>query len=152
VPFEKVIEPNKQDKMLYWKLAIEMPGIFNWAYAGLRSLRKGGFVEPAKCREALLGYKAEMNPAAVFLRHNYAAALLPSSSIPCRKIYETYKRWCSLYGYCALSDTNFGKELSKLFPQTQRQRVGQRGNRVYCYIGLAISEDAEIEDRDFWTD
>jgi putative DNA primase/helicase len=151
VPFERVIEPGRQDKMLYYKLAIEMPGIFNWAYAGLRSLRKSGFVEPSKCRESLCSYKAELNPAAAFLRHNYAAAL-STSSIPCRKAYETYKRWCSLYGYCSLSDANFSKEVYKLFSDVQKHRIGQRGSRVNSYIGLTIDADAEIEDRDFWTD
>jgi P4 family phage/plasmid primase-like protien len=151
VPFERVIEPGRQDKMLYCKLAIEMPGIFNWAYAGLRLLCKGGFVEPSKCRESLLSYKAELNPAATFLRENYAAAL-STSSIACRKVYETYKRWCSLHGNCALSDTNFGREVFKIFPDVQKQRIGQRGNRVNSYVGLAIDADAEIEDREFWND
>jgi hypothetical protein len=57
-----------------------------------------------------------------------------------------------LHGYCALSDTNFGKEVFKLFPDVQKQRIGRHPHRASCYVGMAIADDAEIEDRDFWID
>jgi P4 family phage/plasmid primase-like protien len=73
VPFDKCVPTDEQNPELVRELTAELPGIFNWAYQGLRKLMADGqFIEPERCKEAISEYRRDTNPAKVFLEENYS--------------------------------------------------------------------------------
>ena len=133
IPFRVTIEQDRQDPDLASKLKAELPGIFNWAVEGLRELRRRHqFVVPSICHEAWEEFKRESNPAREFLMDSYISG---SGSCGCTDIYDEYRAWSKERGFTSLDAMNFGKELSKVFPNVERKR-DSAGERRYRYHGL----------------
>jgi putative DNA primase/helicase len=144
VPFENSYPEHRQNPNLAEQLSEELPGIFNWAFDGLKRLeRSGRFVQPAKCKQAVAEYRRNVNPARAFLLDNYVAGL-EYEGLPSQEVYDSYVRWCSCNGYKPMNHTNFGKELKRTFPSIQRsqQRCGNR--RIVAYQGLSVGEGSEV--------
>lgn len=137
VPCRVSIPEDEQDTRLSEKLKAELPGIFCWAIAGLyRLLQVGRFTNPELCSDALKDYRAESNPARLFLTECCREEL--DGSIPCAVVYHDYKQWCSVNGYRPLGERTFGKEVARVYPRVQRDRRGAREHREYRYQGLAV--------------
>ena len=136
VPFDKTYSEEQQQRNLADELALELPGVLNWALEGMKQLqKKGNFVKPAKCVEAIDVYKEEMNPARTFLLEEYAEN--PSSKgTPTKTVYEQYKNWCEERGYKPLNDANFGKEVRRTFSNVKKERPTVSGKKTNMYAGL----------------
>src|SRR3990167_5369436 len=68
IPFNKSFELRERDKRLRFKLAEELPGIFNWALEGLRRLENdGAFTDSDQIDDATVQYRSESNLAKEFL-------------------------------------------------------------------------------------
>ena len=143
VPYRVVIPEAQQDRHLLDTLLQELPGIFNWAVAGLRRLRaRGHFTEPSVCRDALDAYRTESNPAQAFLDEwTYAH---PTSRTGCAVLYERYRSWSKEHGYPPLDAGQFGKEVARCYPGVQRRRgpTAREQRRPYEYVGLALRDSA----------
>ena len=138
LPFRVAIPEERQDHHLAARLRQELPGIFQWAIAGLRRLRSQDHFTTARvCNEAIEDYRVESNPARQFLLDNVKEA--PDDVISCRKLYRLYRKWCEDSGYRPLGDRTFGKEVMRLFPGTRIRRLGSRGERERHYEGIAVS-------------
>jgi putative DNA primase/helicase len=136
VPWRVEIPYERQNRNLVNELKEELPGIFNWAYAGLRSLDQGGgFVEPSVCREALRQYRTEICPAETFLRENYYECP-PGGAVDCGDVYHRYLQWCSEYGFSPVEQRVFGRKVYRTFPRVQKSRLGSREDRVNYYVGI----------------
>jgi putative DNA primase/helicase len=128
------------DKHTWWEDSGECPGIFNWAVAGLHRLRQQGhFTASSICTEALEDYKTEVNPAKEFLtetceENSYA-------EISCSSLYDAYKKWCNENGYRQLGERQFGKEVKRLFPRSEKRRTSQQGDREYKYFGILTKKE-----------
>jgi P4 family phage/plasmid primase-like protien len=139
VPFRQVIARGERivgaDKIDYWQRSGELPGIFNWAIAGLFQLRKrGDFQEPEACRQALDDYREEANPARSFLL-DYCEQV-PGKMVSAKEVYEQYKKWCAANGNKPLNERHFGIELKRCFPGVVKRRMGPRSNRSHVYEGV----------------
>lgn len=142
VPFRVQITPSKRvanmDKPWWWAQSGELPGMLLWAIAGLDRLRrKGCFVLPKICQDALDDYRVENNPAMQFLREYTSCE--EGTETPCSEIYDRYRRWCTDNGFHPLSSRSFGKEVSRMAPTTHpivRQQRRVMGHRVWVYVGL----------------
>jgi putative DNA primase/helicase len=101
------------DKREWWQERGELPGIFNWALAGLADLRKeGGFIVPQSCKTAADEVRLECNPARLFLLENYQ----PGDGHQFKQIvYRRYAEWCRDRNYKSLADRGFGKEVKRVF-------------------------------------
>ena len=141
LPFRVVIPPEKQDPHLVDKLRLELPGIFNWAVAGLRRLRQQGhFTEAVVCREALEVYRIEANPARAFLLECVVAK--KGDSIVCAKLYVSYGIWCKDRGFQVLNAAQLGHEVRRAFPKVERVKAKggpPSGGRVWSYAGIALA-------------
>ena len=165
VPFDKTIPIDRQNPELVDELAKELPGIFNWAYEGLRKLtgagpaspdsglprgeaegqtsRGGRFIEPKRCKEAIGEYRRDTNPARVFLEENYIEGF-DFEGVPCGEVYQSYVAWCAQNGYHPLNANNFGKEVKRAFTGVAKEQRRQNGRRVWVYQGLVVKEDSEV--------
>jgi P4 family phage/plasmid primase-like protien len=122
------------DSVEFWQKAGELPGILNWALAGLHTLRtEGRFIIPQVCREEADKLRTESNPARRFLREHYQAG---SGEIPTAELYGNYASWCKDYGHYPLAEIGFGREVSRCFPTLTRGKKGQKDNRYGVYCGI----------------
>ncbi len=142
MPFRIVIADNDSgrifgmDKSAWWESSGELPGILNWALAGLDRLRRQDrFTKSQVCEQALAEYRTENNPARMFLLDTCNES--PESQTPCGELYRSYRNWCNDNGYSPLADRSFGKEVRRVFPKAERREIGGRGSRFYAYCGLA---------------
>ncbi|GAG42495.1 unnamed protein product, partial [marine sediment metagenome] len=144
VPFGRV-DTSVVDTELDEKLEAELPGILNWAIAGLKDLRENkGFVVPDKSLELWERQKEESNPAGMFLRESYFWEPQDMFGVSPIAIYRTYRKWCTAKGYNPMSDRNFGKEIRRAFPNVAKQRLGTGTSRHYAYPGLRLKPGAEV--------
>jgi putative DNA primase/helicase len=137
LPFRVTIPPDRQDPHLATTLLGELPGIFNWATEEWRQLRGGRFIEPRVSREPLNEYRIDSYPAHTFLLEEVRSAR--GSSVPCAALYGRYQAWCATHGHKPVPDTQFGKDVVRVFPRVRRKRArgGRRVRRPYHYAGLA---------------
>ena len=145
VPFPIVIKIEKQITDLAEQLKKELPGIFNWALDGLDTLNKNGrFIEPAESKERLEEYRRDSDPARAFLMENYIFSRNGQGQ-PCVNVYEHYKKFCNENGHQALSNRYFGRQVKRIFPDTERVRYGSDNDRVYTYRGLVLQSESYQE-------
>lgn len=146
VPFTVEIPAGRRilgmDKPPWWTASGELPGILNWAIAGLHRLRQQvKFTKPKICNDALDDYRVETNPARSFLQdfceENSAAA---TSS---NQLYEAYSKWCKASGYRPLGERQLGKEVFRSYPKTKKKRMGTN-SRFWAYDGILLREENEF--------
>jgi len=144
MPFRVQIQEEERitgmDKAEWWEASGELPGIFNWALLGLARLRQQGrFSRSRLVEQAREEYRAEMNPARMFLVDNLEHS--QSGCIASRLLYKIYESWIKENGYRPLSERQFGKEITRCFPTSARTQKGGRQNREWCYLGIQFSKD-----------
>lgn len=87
------------------KLDAELPGIFNWAYAGYKLLRQVGyFTDAPEQAEFIQQFEQTSNPVLVFC-DDYADQFF--GTIERDEIYTWYKLWCDRTGHKSLSREKF---------------------------------------------
>jgi P4 family phage/plasmid primase-like protien len=138
VPKEEQV--RNMDKIWWWLEEGQLPGIFNWALAGLGRLRsQNGFTRSGVVDQAVEDYRAEMNPAKVFLSENVEKAA--EGVIRTQLLYSAYTRWVKENGYRPLSEAHFGKEVKRRFHSVEKKRGGERGDRFWYYQGIRFLQD-----------
>ncbi|HZT79110.1 MAG TPA: phage/plasmid primase, P4 family [Gemmataceae bacterium] len=132
------------DSVEFWQQSGEMPGVLNWALAGLGELRRQGrFVVPAACQDEVERLRTESNPARRFLVENYQAG---SGAIPTAELYAAYCEWCKQHGHHPLADVGLGREVRRRFPNVKKGHGTVREGRRPVYYGLERKPDLyEIE-------
>jgi P4 family phage/plasmid primase-like protien len=124
------------DKPAWWVKENELPGIFNWAVAGLKRLRQTNrFTESRVCQEALDQYREECDPARTFLNESYQAD--PNGQVVTTVLYQQYKDWCDVNNYRPLASGHLGREVKRVFPGSDKRKVGTKEHRHYVYQGIA---------------
>jgi P4 family phage/plasmid primase-like protien len=129
------------DKREFWQRSGELPGILNWALAGLNDLRhEGRFSVPASCRAAAEELRMESNPARLFLTERYQAG---DGSVLKGALYREYREWCADRGYHALADRGFGKEVKRAFRSVRdgKSLNLSTGKRENSYDGLSPRDE-----------
>lgn len=136
IPFDKVVADEDQIKTLADNLKTELPGILNWALAGLQRLNKqGGFTVPQRAAGLLEEYRRESDPARAFLSEYYA----PSSNgeaVVCAEVYGSYRQWCEQEGCKPLGSRMLGRQISRLYADVERKQVRIGFDRQWQYAGL----------------
>ena len=98
----------------FWRESGELPGVFNWALAGLMRLRaRGRFDEPTVCKQHREEYKLDSNPAKAFLLEYCEADL--GGKVSKTRLYQEYRSYCGESGFTPLSKTNLSKEVPRVF-------------------------------------
>ena len=123
------------DSPQWWQDQGELPGILHWAIAGLWQFeQQGGFTKSAVCEAALSEYRAESNPARLFLEERFHFD--PESWMVCEDVYLPYAAWSKANGFMALSASSFGHEVRRAFPLVERRKKLIGSDRSQCYFGL----------------
>jgi P4 family phage/plasmid primase-like protien len=145
VPFNfQLLNERSQNKSLidpgWWINSGELPGIFNWAIAGLIRLQKRGFfMEPAECLLAKEKYKRDANPAKTFLRE--FCEEFPGSETSSNELYVAYQDFVKGRGQNPLSEPNFGQEVRRMFPNAKKSENALRqlgGSRSHVWQGVRL--------------
>jgi P4 family phage/plasmid primase-like protien len=146
VPFNRRVPDSERvpgmDKPEWWLRQGEVPGILNWALAGLSRLRSNGmrFTEPAVCRAALDTHRRESDPAREFLLEHFEAS--PNAPpLKTAEVYEAYREWCEKNGQKhPLTAPAFGKQVRRVFglEESRSHRFGPGPGGVQkAWSGLA---------------
>ncbi len=124
------------DSPQWWQDQGELPGILLWAIAGLWQLeQQGHFTKSVVCEAALAEYRAESNPARLFLEERFHFD--PESWVVCEDVYRPYVEWTKTNGFLPLSASSFGHEVRRAFPLIERRKKLIGSDRPMCYFGLA---------------
>jgi putative DNA primase/helicase len=113
------------------RIALEAPGILNWALAGLlRLMNRGRFDIPDCIIEATGEFQQKSDVPAVFV----AEACLVGEGFKTRgqDLYEAYKVWCLKNGHKPESSTRVAGDWERMGFERKRTNAGT----VYTGIGL----------------
>lgn len=110
LPFPVTIPEDKRDIYLERKLAHELPGILNWALAGMASLYvRGAFQEPAASIAAKKEFQCESNNVRMFLSETCLDD--ERGTIDRQSLYAAYQEYCEKNGMRPLGSSHFYKEV-----------------------------------------
>lgn len=141
IPDEEQIEG--MDSADWWTSQGEVPGMFNWALAGLVRLRKQGKFTLSEVVEANKAeYELESNPTKQFLRESLKSAP-PDVMLRTRVLFKLYRKWATEAGYHPLAESTFVRELQREFSLTNadRQRIRTATGRYTCFKKIDFRED-----------
>jgi putative DNA primase/helicase len=148
VPFNVYIPKEKRELELAKKFYGELPGIFNWAIAGRFTLNeRRRFIEPKVCIETMEDYRVEANPARAFLLERCEVS--EEAEIGIAELYSEYRHYCEDNGYKSLSQSQFGKEVSRWFRESTGQNAPKitrpwvNGFRCQRYLGIGFQREEE---------
>jgi putative DNA primase/helicase len=98
-------DPKQKPRDIYLtqRLSAELPGIFNWAYAGYKLLRTVGyFTDAPEQTEFIRQFETTSNPVLVFCEdHDFVGTVSRD------EIYSEYRYWCESTGHKSLSREKF---------------------------------------------
>ena len=116
--FEAFIDERQADSQLPTKLITqELPGIINWAVAGLQRLyQQNGFTQSEVLRNDLSEYQIDSDSVALFVQDFMRPALGASASawFDIRPFHKAYKDRCLESGNSPVSETEFRQRLEML--------------------------------------
>ena len=136
VPFDLSLDEKYQIKNMAEQLKRELPGILNWALAGLDRLNANrGFTVPQGQQDLMEEYRRDSDPARSFLLDHYEGSL-NGAYVPCADVYKAYRAFCEGNGCRAMGERGLGQHVRRLFPGVTRRYRGPRANREYVYEGL----------------
>ena len=122
------------------RLLPELPGILNWALAGLERLReRGHFVQPASSAEAIEELEDLGSPIKAFIRER--CEIGPCQSIGCQVLFEAWQTWCEMQSRKdAGTVQTFGRDLRAAVPglKTERPSDGEGGKLPRRYTGISL--------------
>lgn len=131
IPFEVYIPKEKIDRRLSYKLKQELPGIMAWAVDGCLMWQREGLEMPSAVRQATAEYRNEMDVISAFLGECCCDG---QGSIRAADLFQTYAKWADENNEYKMSNTKFGKEVSKKY-----RKIHDNGGTVY--IGITLKSE-----------
>lgn len=132
---------GKEDRGLEPRLMAELPGILNWALAGLRKyLDLGKLIQPASGVASLQQLRHLTSPMIEFVEDlcEYPA---PGKSIDKELLRDAFDCWARDRGAEKASATQFGIKLHAACPAIKDGTHGKRGEpRVKKYLNICLTE------------
>jgi putative DNA primase/helicase len=128
INFEHQVAEAKQDIHLPAKLEQELPGILNWALAGLRDYRSGGMQMPVAVASAVAQYRHDQNPLREFFEAKYDLTGNPTDEVVGTELLQQFNGWAKAMRTRALSSNALGMALRGM--QIEGRRVSNR--KVYA--------------------
>lgn len=147
IPFDQKFRgTDRQNPHLREQIvASELPGVFNWAVAGLAKLRKlRSFPHGPRGTEEQNRHRLNCDHESQFLLDKYEQR--NGSFVEGQEIYNAYRQFCADSGYKPKNAVNFATELRRIFPSVvdHRKRVNGILKRVFLNIepsGVFCDED-----------
>jgi putative DNA primase/helicase len=132
---------GREDLRLEDDLGREMPGILNWALAGLERLqRQGRFTRPPAAEEMLRTLQDLASPVAAFVRDCCVTG--PDEHVRIDELYKAWREWADANGHSKVSKTVFGRDLRAAL--AGRLKVGRPWSggedRARSYLGISLRD------------
>jgi putative DNA primase/helicase len=125
VRFERKFEEAVQDRGLGDKLKTELPGVLNWALAGLARLEeRGRFLVPQRVLDEVADYKRQNNPVLAWAEESCELGD-PLAWESGADLFKSYKAWAADNGHRPLARNKFGIELKRLKGVEARQHPAE---------------------------
>ncbi len=110
--FSRQFKEEEQDKILKFKLAEELDGIFLWSLGGLKRLMERGYFNICEdIRSEIDEYRMQNNNVMSFVAAECSTD--KEHRVSKVELYQKYCDWCKSSGCRSVSKINFGKELLK---------------------------------------
>jgi putative DNA primase/helicase len=135
---------GKENHELEPALHCELPGILNWALAGLERLtveNGNRFSRLASAEEAVAHMRDLASPVGAFVREQCKLGADHEIEIPV--LYDHYKQWCADNEYPKASKHVFGRDLRAAVPSVRVTQSGPAGNRVSKYRGIRLRDASD---------
>lgn len=139
VPFDVTIPDEDQDRQLPQKIIqTELSGVFNWVMSGLQRLMlQKRFTHSDAVKMQLEQYKKQSDSVQMFLEdEGYKKSINPT---PLKDCFDSYRAYCTDYGYHAGSLKTFSERLKNKGFLTERKSAGMV---VFIKKELWVSSDA----------
>ncbi|MGO1054522.1 DNA primase family protein [Crossiella sp. CA198] len=130
VPFDVVVE--QIDTRLSERLALELPSVLGWAYAGYREYTATGLAAPEVVAERTAAYRASSDALGRFLDDR--AIITPHGFVRARELFRAWSDWCHQNGEQAGSEVTFADAMARRGHTKTRRSIGQ------VYLGLILQE------------
>ena len=128
---------NREDRTIERRLVPDMPGILNWALAGLDRLTANGrFTVPESSEAAATMMMDLASPVSAFVRER--CELGPDKTVATDVLYVTWKLWTESNGHHAGAKITFGRSLHAAVPGLGRADIAGCDKRVHGYRGIGL--------------
>ena len=144
LPFTHRFRDTDSEKAnLKYELETELPGIFNWAIVGARTLATlPRFPVPQASREYLAKHRLACDHEAAFLHE--AVITAPKGVCPKQDLYQAYRQWTEDHGYKPFGADRFNAAVKATFPDAQEKRQRSPYDRL-VWEGIRFSEGTITE-------
>lgn len=131
---------GREDLTLERELEHEMPGILNWALAGLRALdAQGAFTRPTSTDEAYVTLQDLASPVTAFIRDVCVTGA--EHEIAVDELWRAWREWAEDNGVTRGSKQTLGRDLRAAIPNARVfQRRIEHDDRVRMYSGITLRE------------
>jgi putative DNA primase/helicase len=129
---------GEEDPTLEDRLAQELPGILNWALAGLRLLRQRGRLDQPESGLGVVQDLAEMAcPIGAFVREFCDQG--PGLQVDSDTLFGLWESWCEERRQAPGIPQTFGRQLGDVIPGLERGGQRRReGKQVGVYKGVGL--------------
>lgn len=154
IPCNRVFDESEQNRALPSLLKEELPGIFQWALAGYKRLRKRGMFEKKDfMREAIDDLRDESNPVDVFFRETVEIEIATGkSSIEKNALYDKYCEWCRSNGNAPMSAIKFGKAVYQKYASVTEKKSQDYATGKRIWRNLKYKEFNKPQENLAWQD
>jgi putative DNA primase/helicase len=143
IEFGHVVPDSQKDKNLLHKLKAELPGILNWALAGLADWRKNGIQTPKKVLDERDSYREGLDTVSKFLKENTKEAA--GQRLTTKQLFEYYKKWCETNLEPAETNQAFSRRTAWYFDTNMKGKVKPyRSNKDRGYTGIQFDEQYRL--------
>ena len=133
---------GREDHDLGQRLCGELPGILNWALAGLERLTlHNRFTRLESAEEAIVSMRDLASPTAAFVREKCMTGA--TREIEPDSLYGAYKVWCEDNEHPKASKHAFGRDLRAAVPSIRKERRGDGKDRHQVYVGIALRKTGD---------
>lgn len=132
---------GKEDYGLSEKLLAEIPGITNWALAGLTDMqRTGRLLQPKAGLEIVKDFSRLSSPLSGFIEDSCDVGSDYNQS--CAILFQGWGHWCKQNGHETGSATSFGTKLRAAVIGLMRVKVRDGARTMWVYRGLRLTPEA----------
>lgn len=132
ITFNRKFTESEQDKQRKSKLLAELPGILNWAVAGLqRLMERGAFTIPASSKAAVEQYRMNSDPVRQFAESFLQKATDKSQKVASGLLYDRYREWSLANGYKAAASNTFAERLTDIGFEKKKASSGAKWNAAF---------------------
>jgi putative DNA primase/helicase len=135
IPFTQSFK-DRADLTIGEKLLAELPGILNWALAGLQAWQAHGLGTAKAIDEATNEYRRESDLVSQWLDECTEPDI--DGRMPAGEAIDSYATWCKRNGYRTPTSRALGRRLAEIGPERSIKPL--QSNGVRYYLGARLLE------------